>query len=85
MPVLKRDLEIARLKQELEDSRREIEIMTIQRQIDAREVARLRDEVINLKNMLDAQIRQNQILLDCPAGVSSGSRLTVNPAFHEDG
>lgn len=64
MPVTKKDLEISRLKQQIEAQRREIEIMTVQRQLDAKEIARLRDEVVNLKKMLDAQIRQNQLLLE---------------------
>ncbi len=38
--------------------------MTVQRQLDAKEIARLRDEVVNLKKMLDAQIRQNQFLME---------------------
>ena len=64
MPVTKKDLEINRLKQQIEAQRREIEIMTVQRQLDAKEIARLRDEVVNLKKMLDAQIRQNQVLME---------------------
>ena len=64
MPVTKKDLEINRLKQQIEAQRREIEIMTVQRQLDAKEIARLRDEVVNLKKMLDAQIRQNQFLME---------------------
>lgn len=64
MPKSKKDLEISRLKQQIEAQRREIEIMTVQRQLDAKEIARLRDEVVNLKKMLDAQIRQNQLLLE---------------------
>lgn len=64
MPVTKKDLEINRLKQQIEAQRREIEIMTVQRQLDAKEIARLRDEVVNLKKMLDAQIRQNQLLME---------------------
>ena len=64
MPVTKKDLEIARLKQQIEAQHREIELMTMQRQLDAKEIARLRDEVVNLKNMLDAQIRQNQFLME---------------------
>lgn len=64
MPVTKKDLEISRLKQQIEAQRREIEIMTVQRQLDAKEIARLLDEVVNLKKMLDAQIRQNQLLLE---------------------
>lgn len=64
MPVTKKDLEINRLKQQIEAQRREIEIMTVQRQLDAKEIARLRDEVVNLKKMLDAQIRQNQFLVE---------------------
>ena len=64
MPVTKKDLEINRLKQQIEAQRREIEIMTVQRQLDAKEIARLRDEIVNLKKMLDAQIRQNQFLME---------------------
>ena len=64
MPVTKKDLEINRLKQQIEAQRREIEIMTVQRQLDAKEIVRLRDEVVNLKKMLDAQIRQNQFLME---------------------
>lgn len=64
MPVTKKDLEISRLKQQIEAQRREIELMTMQRQLDAKEIARLRDEVVNLKNMLDAQIRRNQFLME---------------------
>ena len=64
MPVTKKDLEINRLKQKIEAQRREIEIMTVQRQLDAKEIARLRDEIVNLKKMLDAQIRQNQFLME---------------------
>ena len=64
MPTSKKDLEINRLKQQIEAQRREIEIMTVQRQLDAKEIARLRDEIVNLKKMLDAQIRQNQFLME---------------------
>ena len=64
MPVTKKDLEINRLKQKIEAQRRELEIMTVQRQLDAKEIARLRDEIVNLKKMLDAQIRQNQFLME---------------------
>lgn len=64
MPKSKKDLEIEHLKQQIEAQRREIEIMTVQRQLDAKEIARLRDEVVNLKKMLDAQIRQNQFLME---------------------
>ena len=64
MPTSKKDLEINRLKQQIEAQRREIEIMTVQRQLDAKEIARLRDEVVNLKKMLDAQIRQNQFMME---------------------
>ena len=64
MPVTKKDLEINRLKQQIEAQRREIEIMTVQRQLDAKEIARLRDEVVTLKKMLDAQIRQNQFMME---------------------
>lgn len=64
MPVTKKDLEISRLKQQIEAQRREIELMTMQRQLDAKEINRLQDEVVNLKNMLDAQIRQNQFLME---------------------
>lgn len=64
MPVTKKDLEISRLKQQIEAQNREIELMTMQRQLDAKEINRLQDEVVNLKNMLDAQIRQNQFLME---------------------
>ena len=64
MPKSKKDLEIEHLKQQIEAQRREIEIMTVQRQLDAKEIVRLRDEVVNLKKMLDAQIRQNQFLME---------------------
>ena len=64
MSKSEKDLEIERLKQQIEAQRREIEIMTVQRQLDAKEIARLRDEVVNLKKMLDAQIRQNQFLME---------------------
>ena len=64
MPKSKKDLEIEHLKQQIEAQRREIEIMTVQRQLDAKEIARLRDEVVTLKKMLDAQIRQNQFLME---------------------
>lgn len=64
MPVTKKDLEISRLKQQIEAQEREIEIMTVKSQLDAKEIDRLRGEVVNLKNMLDAQIRQNQLLLE---------------------
>lgn len=64
MPVTKKDLEISRLKQQIEAQKREIEIMTVKSQLDAKEIDRLRGEVVNLKNMLDAQIRQNQLLLE---------------------
>lgn len=64
MPVTKKDLEISRLKQQIEAQRREIELLTMQRQLDAKEINRLKGEVVNLKNMLDAQIRQNQFLME---------------------
>ena len=64
MPVTKKDLEISRLKQQIEAQRREIELLTMQRQLDAKEINRLRDEVVNLKNMLDAQSRQTQFLME---------------------
>lgn len=64
MSKSEKDLEIERLKQQIDAQRREIETMTVQRQLDAKEIARLRDEVVNLKKMLDAQIRQNQFLME---------------------
>ena len=64
MSKSEKDLEIERLKQQIEAQRREIEIMTVQRQLGAKEIARLRDEVVNLKKMLDAQIRQNQFMME---------------------
>ena len=64
MSKSEKDLEIERLKQQIDAQRREIETMTVQRQLDAKEIARLRDEVVNLKKMLDAQIRQNQFMME---------------------